>query len=56
MDSPYVGNTLEALQRGLRWKRFGYIGGTCEPILVEILKYALPLAIALWPNQADYDL
>jgi hypothetical protein len=56
MDSPNVGDTLEALQRGLGGLRFGYISGTCEPILVEILKYALPFAIALWPNQADYDL
>jgi hypothetical protein len=56
MDSPNVGDTLEALQRGLGWGRFGYIGGTCEAILVEILQYALPFAIALWPNQADYDL
>jgi hypothetical protein len=56
MDSPDVGDALEALQRGLGWVRFGYISGTCEPILVEILKYALPLAIALRPNQTDYDL
>jgi hypothetical protein len=56
MDSSNVGETLEALQRGLGGRRFGDVSGTCEAILVEILKYALPFAIALWPNQADYDL